>query len=46
MAAEGLGRLLRPAAGVTTFTPQPIDRDAIRARWREAVARTLWSANT
>ena len=43
MAAEGLGRPLTPSAIVTTFTPQPIDRDAIRGRWREAVARTLWA---
>lgn len=44
MAAEGLGRPLTLATTATTFTPQPIDRDTIRARWRGAVARTLWSA--
>ena len=43
MAAQGLGRPLTPDTTTTIFTPQPIDRDAIRARWREAVARTLWS---
>jgi glycerol kinase len=45
MAAQGLGRPLTPATAATTFTPQPIDRDATRARWREAVARTLWSSH-
>jgi glycerol kinase len=44
MAAEGLGRPLRTAVGVTTFAPRVIDRAAIRARWRDAVDRTLWSA--
>ena len=43
MAAEGLDRPLPLPAKIATFTPQPIDRDAVRARWREAVARTLWS---
>lgn len=46
MAAGGLGRALIPSAHPTTFTPQPIERDAVRARWREAVARTLWAPNT
>jgi glycerol kinase len=44
MAAEGLGRPLRTAVGVTTFAPRVIDRAAIRALWRDAVDRTLWSA--
>jgi glycerol kinase len=43
MAAEGLGRSIAPATRTTTFTPQPIDRDAIRSQWREAVGRTLWA---
>jgi glycerol kinase len=42
MAAEGLGRPLTLASTTTTFTPHAIDRDGIRARWREAVGRTLW----
>ena len=44
MAAEGLGRPLAPSTNTTTFTPRAIDRDTIRARWRDAVDRTLWSA--
>lgn len=43
MAAHGMGRPIAPASSATTFTPRPIDRNAIRARWREAVGRTLWS---
>jgi glycerol kinase len=43
MAAQGMGRTLAPAANAKTFTPQPIDRDAMRGRWREAVGRTLWA---
>jgi glycerol kinase len=43
MAAEGLGRPFELAGTATTFTPRPIDRDAIRNRWRQAVARTLFS---
>jgi glycerol kinase len=46
MAAAGLGRPL-PASDATptTFTPHlPVaSRDALRARWREAVRRAMWA---
>ena len=42
MAAQGLGCPLTLANTTTTFTPRTIDRDGMRARWREAVGRTLW----
>lgn len=45
MAAQGMGRTLTPATAAKTFTPQPIDRNAIRQHWREAVARTLWASH-
>ena len=41
MAAHGLGRRIAAVPSETTFTPQPVDRHAIRVRWREAVGRTL-----
>jgi glycerol kinase len=46
MAAQGMDRALAPAASAKTFTPQKIDRTAIRSRWREAVGRTLWAPQT
>ena len=44
MAAEGLGRPMAPARNEAVFTPQlsDADRATTRARWREAVGRTLW----
>ena len=43
MAAQGMGRMIAPATDSKTFAPQPIDRDAIRGLWRDAVGRTLWA---
>lgn len=45
MAAQGMGRQIAPGAAGETFEPHmnAEDRQAIRNRWREAVARALWS---
>lgn len=44
MAANGLDRSIAMVADTTVFAPRSseADRNAIRARWREALARTLW----
>jgi glycerol kinase len=44
MAAQGLGQPIAPPTNTKTFAPamSDADRDSIRARWREAVERTLW----
>ena len=47
MAAQSLGRSVVPPAETKTFTPamSATGRTAIRARWREAIDRTLWSVH-
>lgn len=46
MAAEGMGRPIAPSTADTTFTPRmrPAERDSVRADWRAALGRTLWSS--
>ncbi|HVY50654.1 MAG TPA: FGGY family carbohydrate kinase [Devosia sp.] len=47
MAAQPLGWPIASPARATTFAPTmgAADRAAFRARWREAIGRTLWSAH-
>ena len=45
MAAQAMGRPVAPSSQATTFTAVigPADRAAIRARWHDAIRRTLWA---